>query len=749
MTGDEAAFGALVRTLRLAAGLTIEGLAEASGVSVRGIGDLERGLRTTPQRRTVAALADGLGLAEAEREQLLAAARAGRDRAYAPAGAHSFPRGIDDFTGRGPEVARLTGWARETARTGPAVMVISGPPGAGKTTLALQTAREVADAFPDGQLVVDLRGTDDAPPEPAELVLEILRALQAADRDLVRAGPQGQPELYRKLLADRRFLLVLDNARDEAQVRPLLPGAGPGMVLVTSRRMLTGLDAVRRLPLGELAPAESTAFLTGLIGADRAGADPAAVAEVADRCGHLPLALRVAGNWLATRTGWPVRRLADRLADEDRRLDALAAGDIRVSAAFELSYQQLTPAAARIFRRLALVPGSDFSPAVAAKLAGQDLFDAEDALEELFEAGLLGTNGGRYRLHDLLWLYARTRLVAEESTTEREAARRELYDWLLETAVVAGRWFEPDYGAPPPDWAGIVDLSSADRAHDWLQAEGLNWLAALRAAAAAGDHATVVEVAEALHWFSDNWVFWGHWHEVYAAGARSARALGDPLTEATQLNYHAWALFTCEGRPHDSIECATQALAAARRADSLSQQAWAHQYLASAYLSLDDFDGSMESDRRAADLFEAAGDHHGAAQSLLGLCNTLNRAGRPTEALASIAAAFVFLDETGDRFEPHIARYTRTALHTIAGDSHARLGDWDAAVDQLRTGLEACDGKPSRIGRLLSELGHVLLSAGRPGEAREAFASLAALGPAGDPARVSDAREQLARLDGV
>lgn len=237
VTGDHGEFGAALRKLRLAASLTIEGLAEASGVSVRGIGDLERGRRAAPQRRTVAALADGLELDEADRERLLAAARAGRSPGYSPAGVRAFPRGIDDFVGRKQELVKLAELADRAAdrhvsadhaepgaaATGqPVVATVSGPPGTGKTTLALHAARQLADRFPDGQLVVDLRGMDDAPPEPAELMLGVLKALGVADRDLAKAGPQGHPGLYRQVLADRRCLLVLDNARDEAQVRPLV-----------------------------------------------------------------------------------------------------------------------------------------------------------------------------------------------------------------------------------------------------------------------------------------------------------------------------------------------------------------------------------------------------------------------------------------------------------------------------------------------------------------------------------------------
>ncbi|WP_073499347.1 ATP-binding protein [Actinacidiphila paucisporea] len=744
-----AGFGILLRQARLAASLTIEALAEASGVSVRGIGDLERGRRATPQRGTVAALADGLGLGEAERERLLAAARSGRNPRHAPAGLLALPRGIDDFVGREAELIRLAALAGRQPTGLPVVVAVSGPPGAGKTTLALHAARELADRFPDGHLMVDLRGMDDDPPGPAELMLRVLKALGIADRDLAKAGPQGHPELYRQALAERRCLLVLDNGRDEAQVRPLLPSAGAGMVVVTSRRMLTGLENIHRLPIGELSPAEATAFLASVAGQERADADPAALAEVAKRCAHLPLALRVAGNWLATRTGWTVRRLADRLALEERRLETLTAGDLHLSAAFELSYRQLTPAAGRLFRFLALVDGPDFSAAGAAQLTGQHLYDAEDALEELVETGLLGTGQDRYRLHDLLCLYARSRLHAEESAEDIAAARTALHGWLLDTAVVAGRWYEPDHGAPPPTWQGVVDLSTAGNARAWLQAEGANWLAAFRAAATAGDHATVVEVAEALHWFSDQWIFWGHWPEVFATAARSAQALGDPLVEATQLNYHAWALLICEGRHHDSLDRSAQALAAARQAADLPQQGWARYYSAWALRLLGDHTAAAHHHREAARHFEAAGDLHGTLQAVSARAHALLLAGRYEESVTEAVRILAFLQHAGDRIEPHIAAIARANLQTNIGRAHASLEHWSEAAGHLRTAVELWrdSGNIGMESHALIHLGNALLATGQREQARDAFTRCLGLGTAADPGSVSQAREGLAALD--
>ncbi|MEU0021828.1 helix-turn-helix domain-containing protein [Streptomyces rochei] len=744
-----AGFGVLLRQLRLEASLTIEALAEASGVSVRGIGDLERGRRATPQRRTVAALADGLGLGEQARERLLAAARSGRSPRHSPAGVRAFPRSIDDFVGREAELTQLAALADRATAGLPVVAAVSGPPGAGKTTLTLQAARDLAGRFPDGQLMLDLRGLDDSPPDTAELLLRALKALGVADRDLAKDGPQGHPELYRKVLAERRCLLVLDNARDEAQVRPLLPGAGAGMVLITSRRMLTGLESVHRLPIGELSPVEAADFLIALVGRERVDADPGALAEVAHRCGHLPLALRVAGNWLATRTGWTMRRLADRLALEERRLDTLTAGDLRLSAAFDLSYRQLTPTAARLFRLLPLVDGPDVSAAGAAQLTGQSLFDAEDTLEELVETGLLGTDQDRYRLHDLLRLYARSRLHAEEPPGKSEAARAGLHRWLLETTVVAGRWYEPDHGAPSATWKGTVDLSTAEHARQWLQAEGDNWLAALRSAAAAGDHATVVEVAEALHWFSDQWIYWGHWPEVFATAAHCAQALGDPLLEATHLNYHAWALLACEGRHHDSLARAAQALTAAQRAADFPQQGWAHFYSAWTLSLLGDHAAATYHNRESARLFEAAGDLHGTLQAMGTAGHNLSLAGRHEESIAQHLRTLAFLDQVGDRIEPHIADSARLNLEASIGHSHAYLKNWPEAIGHLKAAVRVGrdSGNQGLESRALIRLGDTLLGAGHRDEARDAFTRCVSLGEAADPSFLTEARERLARLD--
>ncbi|MEV7007831.1 helix-turn-helix domain-containing protein [Streptosporangium sp. NPDC051022] len=427
-------FGVLLRSFRHRVKLTIEELSHTSGVSVRAIGDMERGTSLGPQRRTVQALADALRLTLEEAAELAEAARAGRPRSPAPArGLCEPPRGVGDFAGRTAELDLLARLAASARSAGTAVVAtISGAGGMGKTALAVHAAERLAAGFPEGRFHVDLRGMDPVPLDPSSALARLLKALGVPERR-IPADEQERAGQYRALLRERRCLIVLDNAAHEAQVRPLLPSGGPGMTLITSRRSLAGLEGVRQIPLAQLSGAEATGLLEAIVGGGRAQADRNGLAEVARLCGHLPLAVRIAGNRLQSRPGWSPGQLAGRLQDEERRLEALSAGDQAVAATFSLSYRQLSLRAQRTFRRLALAAAPDFGVPLTAVVAELDLFEAEDALEELVELGLLQSPYvGRYRFHDLVRLYARARLSEQEPIEEQRVARRRMEAWLLE-----------------------------------------------------------------------------------------------------------------------------------------------------------------------------------------------------------------------------------------------------------------------------------------------------------------------------
>ncbi len=348
----------------------------------------------------------------------------GDGQAPAPSVPFQTPAPPPDFTGRVTYLGVLQAHLVPDEQNGRhlPLCVISGPAGAGKTTVALRVAQLMRPTFPDGQLFVDLRGAGPHPLPPLDALAGFLRALGIEGR----AIPTDEAEsaaLLRSLLAARRMLVLLDNAAGAAQVRPLLPGAGGCAVLVTSRRRLADLAGATHVDLELFSRDESLSLLTAMAGAGRVAADPDAAAKLAAACGHLPIALRVAGGRLVSRPHWTVDSLLGRLGDERGKLDELKVGDLGVEASFELSYRELAPRPARAFRTLALIPGPDFGTGAAAAMLGDDPRTVEDDLNELMDANLLNAPGdGRYSYHDLLRLFAQRLAHAADPEPQRLAA---------------------------------------------------------------------------------------------------------------------------------------------------------------------------------------------------------------------------------------------------------------------------------------------------------------------------------------
>ncbi|MGW0186302.1 helix-turn-helix domain-containing protein [Streptomyces sp. NPDC003362] len=764
-SGVRTPFGRLVRELRQSRGWTIEELAEASGVSGRAIGDMERGRSLRPHRGTVTALAQGLQLDAEGHAELLAAVRAGRPAAKPAASVYAspytLPRGVLDFVGRHAELTTLRALVqqatddampdRQGTRSPVPAAVLSGPPGSGKSTLAVRLAEESAPSFPDGTFLLDMRGLDEQPLSAEQAVLRLLSGWGVGDAELGRATAEERLARYRALTATLRAVVVLDNVGSEAQVRPLLPHEGHLLMLLTSRRTLAGLEGVRRLELDALTPQESASLLRAVVGAGRVDAEPAAARAVTERCGHLPLALRVAANWAATRTNWSLQRLADRLADEERRLDALSAGDLRVNSAFALSYSRLAPGAARMFRLLSLVPGGDFGIPPAAVLADTSLLAAEDLLEELLEAGLLmAARGDRYRFHDLLRLYARARHRAEDTEQESQAARTRLRTWLLDTTVLAGRWYEPDYGAPPADPNRLVVLDDREQAMRWLKTESDHWLAAFREAAEAGEHARVAEVADATFWFSDHWVSWGHWVEVYRRAAEAGAALGDPALEAGHRNSLSGAYWLAERRSDKAIAEAAHALELARGCGDLVQQGWAHHHLGGLHAMTGDLSTATDNYRRAMDLFVEADEINGYLAASAFTVRVAEKAGRPEEALAAYEEVVSTLaaPHNHDRVPPNIREYTLMYATFNVSFVHLNEGRWREAAEALRPlrGQLDTHGWHDREGMLRLHLGHALTHLGEHTEAESEFRAALAMGERLPSELLEEARASLDSL---
>ncbi|MFF7229888.1 DNA-binding SARP family transcriptional activator [Streptomyces sp. 2333.5] len=346
-----------------------------------------------------------------------------------------LPATVADFTGRTTFVSELGAQLATAEGSVMAVSALTGIGGVGKTTLAVHVAHAAREHFPDGQLYVDLQGAGHTPSEPEAVLGSFLRALGTAD-SAIPDGLEERSALYRSTLAGRRVLALLDNARDAAQIRPLLPGAEGCAALVTSRARMIDLAGAYLIDVDVMSPEEALNLFTRIVGEERVDSERQAAMAVVGACGFLPLAIRIAASRLAARRTWTVSTLARKLADERRRLDELRAGDLAVTATFELGYGQLEPHQARAFRLLGLADGPDISLAAAAALLDMDSEDAEDLIESLVDASLLESAApGRYRFHDLVRLYARVCAERDEQPpAEREAALSRLLDFYLATA---------------------------------------------------------------------------------------------------------------------------------------------------------------------------------------------------------------------------------------------------------------------------------------------------------------------------
>jgi tetratricopeptide (TPR) repeat protein len=374
-----------------------------------------------------------------------------------------LPPDTRDFTGRAEqvdEVSRLIAAATMNPGTALPSVCLSGQAGIGKTMLAIHVAHRVGEEFPDGQLYTNLRGADARGQDPAGVLAGFLRELGVDGTD-VPEGLDERARMYRAQLADRRMLVVLDNAANEAQVRPLLPGSAGCAVLITSTSRLAALAGATTVPLDLMPPDQAAGLLTTIIGENRAQAEPEAVGQIARMCGYLPLALRIAGARLVSRPTWKVSWFATRLADESRRLDLLKAGDLEVRASFGLSYFGRAESEQCAFRMLGLLP-ADFPAWNLAALTGTDADDAEELLEQLVDAVLVDVAGVdatgliRWRPHDLLRAFARECLAEAEPPGVREESLARLADQYIGAVRLASALVHP--GTPDPEAASAPGL---------------------------------------------------------------------------------------------------------------------------------------------------------------------------------------------------------------------------------------------------------------------------------------------------
>lgn len=600
-------------------------------------------------------------------------------RAAGPAGTplmhgvipRQLPRAVAHFAGRAEELAALGGLLTDTENRATSVVpLIVGAAGVGKTTLAVHWASRLAGRFPAGQIYVNLRGFDPSgtPVSPSTAIRMILDAFQIP-AEQIPASPDAQIGFYRSLLADRRVLIVLDNARTEEQVRPLLPGSSAPLVVVTSRRRLTGLvitDNARTVELGVLDRGGARDLLACRAGAGRAAVEPLAVDELVELCSRLPLALAIAGARAAASPGRPLAGLAAELKDGRRHLDALDTADPATSirAVFSWSYQSLSTPAAQMFRLLALHPGPDIATRAAASLAALGLTGARRALSELTDAHLVARSGaGRLGFHDLLRAYAAEQAAAVDSPAQRHAAAGRLLNYYAHAAHGAARLINPVREAPglpvPPLPTGLAPDEPADdvRAMDWFEAEHQALVRMIALAAETGFHAQACLLAWSVADFFDRRGYFQDWISTQRIATSAAGRLGEPALQARA--------------------CRT---------------------LGRACTELGEYHEAFNHLRTGLSLYARLGDRSGQAHSLLAVARVLEYLNRPGKALGCCAQAARLFEAVSDRgaqaralngigwFHAHLGAHRRAiayceqalSLHKSQKDRHGEASTWDS-----------------------------------------------------------------------
>ncbi|MFV2086832.1 AfsR/SARP family transcriptional regulator [Micromonospora sp. LOL_021] len=740
---DERIAGQLMRAL-YGAGRQAEALRHYQVVRTRLADELgtdpAAALRQTYHRILTADPALGTAVASPEaaapsEAALTPAPRAAPEAADVP---RQLPAAPTAFTGRVAALVELDALPIDDPGQ-PPLAVVTGTAGVGKSSLVLHWAHRSVDRFPDGQLYVNLRGFDPAGAalDPAEVVRGFLAALGVAPQR-VPIGLAAQAARYRSLVADRRMLIVLDNARDAEQVRPLLPGAPGCVTVVTSRGQLGGLvavDGARPVALDLFTDAEARRFLARRLGPERVRAEPAAAQQIVDRCARLPLALAVASARVVVNRTVTLTDLAAELTEAGAGLDAFDAGDpaADVRAVFSWSYRALDPAAAGLFRLIGLHPGPELTVPAVASLAGETVPAARRLLSVLTRASLVTEHSpGRYVLHDLLRAYAAELAEAQEPATRRRAATRRLLDHLLHTAYAADRLLYPHRDPILLDCpaSGVVVPALADgaAAMSWLVAEHRVLLGAVDLAARGRWDRHAWELAWSLTSYVNLRALWHDQVTVQGAALPSAVRLGDQAAQA-HLHRNLGRALTQLDRTDEAARHLTQALELFVAVGDRANQAQTNVNFARVRERQGRDADALDYDLRSLELYRQAGHLTGQARAMNNIAWTRIRLGEPDQARELCRQALAINTELGNRHGA--ATNWRTA-----GCAEAAAGDHRAAVDCHERALRLFRAIGDRGGEAetLVDLGDARYACGQVDPARGDWAAaLVLLTEAGHP----------------
>ncbi len=553
---------------------------------------------------------------------------------------HRLPPDIANFTGRQAELESVTALLRQASKSeeiGHNISVLSGMAGVGKSALAIHAAYQLKPDFPDAQLYVNLRGTESQPLEPSQVLAGFVRSLGVGDRSIPETLTQ-RSDLYRSLLSGKRALVLLDNALDEAQVRPLLPDSSTCAVIVTTRKPLADLEGAAILEVDEMTQ-EALDLLQNLVGVCTPS-ELEAAKNVIDLCSRLPLAIRITAGTLKNKANWRFEDCADKLADERERLLSLRLSDLAVRVSLALSYQELDANSARLFRLLGLLIGSNFTPALAGALLESDSAIAEESVKHLVDVQLLEpANEGRYCFHDLVRLFARGQLAQEEASEARQAARLRISRWYLETSEAMDLALNPETrrqlaqvlveGKNQSIEATEQKLFLA--ALNWFEIERTNLLASIEWANQAKARELVASLAKNLVNFFNIYGYWTDWEQTHLLALEAIRALedlpeSDALSDRISSGYREAQTLTNLGNVYSlqsdwqkASDCYEKSLGIFRELGDNPGIAKAMGNLANVYSRQGDWVKASDCYQQSLDIFRELKDSYGEGQTLANL----------------------------------------------------------------------------------------------------------------------------------
>ncbi|MDX6283551.1 MAG: hypothetical protein QOH03_4622 [Kribbellaceae bacterium] len=694
----DADFATLLHRYRRAAGLTQQKLAELTGVSLAAISALERGVRRFPRAETVNALAYAMGLTAAEREAFANAARRRGRVASEPvdslAGGPVVPRQLPlpdaSFTGRTEDLGAMHTALTSGSRV--AIIAITGMGGVGKTTLAVKAAHSAIAEYPDGQAYLDLHGYDTAAAvSPLEALNYLLRAFGLSGPDVPVQVDEAAARL-RTLLASRRALIVLDNARDAAQVQSLLPGTGRSAVIITSRHELSGMPTAQIVRLGLLSAPEGLDLLRTTVGAARVDREPQAAQSIVEACGLLPLALKISAGRLEARPQWPLAHLAGLLEDERRRLDQLEDHELGVRASFDVSIDDLAAGpsareqqAAAAFALFGVPDGPDLTVEVAARLLDCDEHAALDALEDLCNLHLVESLAPRrYRLHDLLRMYARERAQASISPPLQAAVITRILDLYASAAWQSielgfprsGRL--PWYRAQPPV-SGGPKYDEMGSALSWLDGQRPHLLA-LASQGVRTDGVPVVSIVRLVIGLHTFYATRGHWLDCLRIFRTALEVVDDPRAEAHIRSDLGLVLFDLArsgaGDPDASIAELHRSRELFEASDDLLGEALALANLSHVLDLNGDYEQAIDAGERALALYRKLGNGPGETTAYINIGNSQGKLGRAAAQRSSYDEAIAISTR-------HDAQHHLAIALLGSGIAYQLSGDLTSSADHL------------------------------------------------------------------